>query len=464
MMKSRSKKHMGLLYVMLGGIFLCNPVVGFVDVLPDLVGCLLISVGLLRLADLNGHILESAQRFRVMLFVGVGQLLAQYLIHVSMQSRIEEMNRYEQPVTILLCSFVVLVLQWYFLIPALRHLFLGLDQLTERHGNVALSREKDGKTAGERMARLSAVFVVISSLCSFLPEMTVLTSFEHDAESEIFTFDWYDFVALFRLLGTVLCLIVALIWLVSFLRYFKRVLEDREWLSRLWDTYAAEILPQTGMLTARRFSLAFLLFQVAMVFTVSLRLNSYVALPSAVCAILILISVRHLGDLVKEKRQCYTACVVLILASLAHLLASTTYLAKFLPEASLYQGDAYRHFLAVRLTGILEAVCTLIAVAALLKLMHGLILEHVSVDYCGGAHATAVSADATARLHRELEKRLIVIFVFFFLAAIANALDAFYQLEFPWIWLIGLVLSIAGIWNFSSMLHELLIQLRNRYH
>ena len=63
MIKERSQKHMGLLYVMLGGIFLCNPVVGFVDVLPDLVGYLLISVGLLRLADLNGHILESAQRF-----------------------------------------------------------------------------------------------------------------------------------------------------------------------------------------------------------------------------------------------------------------------------------------------------------------------------------------------------------------------------------------------------------------
>jgi uncharacterized membrane protein len=181
--KTNIKSHMGLRYVMLAGIFLFDPMIGFVDVLPDVVGYLLLCMGLSKLSDLNDTISESAQRFRTMVWVGFGQLVAAYLVHVVMGQSAEQMNRYEQPVAILLCSFILLVLRWYFLIPAFRGLFKGLGQLAERHDARALCEEKKNQTRSERMSLVTTAWFIVSACLSVLPETSILTSFEHDAES-----------------------------------------------------------------------------------------------------------------------------------------------------------------------------------------------------------------------------------------------------------------------------------------
>ena len=455
------RKHMGLLYVFLSGIFLFDPMIGFVDMLPDVIGYLLLCVGLARLSDLNDCLADAAQRFRVMVWVGFGQLAASYIVHIVMNQRADEMNRYEQPVTLLLCSFVLLILQWYFLIPAFRLLFKGMGQLAERHGNDALCAEKKNRTRSEKMSAQTTLWIVLSSLLSLLPELSILTSFEHDAESEIFTFDWYRFINLFRGACGILLAILALVWLVRYLCYVGAGLRDGEWLETIRQRYADEILPQTGMLTLRRFSMAFLLIKVGAVFTVSLRINDLSVLPSLGFAVLIWLAVTHLGKLISEPKPCKTACIGLGAVSAAQVLLNTTYLSRFLPEASLYQADAYWYFLGLRIAGVCEAIVTLVAVGALLKLLMEIVRQHTAVDY--GKGSEAVSASATDRLHRGLEKRLRIIFVIFFLAALANAVDAFICLTVPWIWSVALVLSIAGIWLLSSFLHELSVQIQNRY-
>ncbi len=460
-MKTDIKSHVGLRYVMLAGIFLFDPMIGFVDVLPDVVGYLLLCMGLSKLSDLNDTISESAQRFRTMVWVGFGQLVAAYLVHVVMGQSAEQMNRYEQPVAILLCSFVLLVLRWYFLIPAYRGLFKGLGQLAERHDARALCEEKKNQTRSERMSVVTTAWIIVSACLSVLPETSILTSFEHDAESEIFTFDWYRFIALFRGACGVLLTILAIVWLVKYIRYAATALRDREWLETLRARYINEVLPQTGMLTLRRLSLAFLLIKVGAIFTVSFRLNHFSVLPALGFSVLILLAISRIDTPAEEKRGCRITCITLAVFSAIHLFLNVTYLMQFQPEASLYQADAYWHFLITRVAGALEAIITLVAVGAMLRVLKSMIREHIEIDY--GSNAVTVSARATERLHGELEKRLKIIFVIFFLAALVNAADALLQLTVPWLWLIALVLSVAGICLLSSFLHEIFIHLKNRY-
>ena len=446
---------------MLAGIFLFDPMIGFVDVLPDVIGYLLLCVGLSKLSDLNDTLSEAAQRFRTMVWVGCGQLAAAYLVHVVMGQSAEQMNRYEQPVAVLLCSFVLLVLRWYFLIPAFRDLFKGIGQLAERHGCRVLCEETKNRTRSERMFSATTLWIILSSCLSVLPETSILTSFEHDAESEIFTFDWYRFISLFRGACGVLLAIFAIVWLVKFLRYFGDALRDREWLDLLRTRYMDEVLPQIGMLTVRRFALSFLLVNVGAVFTVSLRINGFSVLPALGFSVMLLLAITGMDKLTEEKRNCRIAGISLAFFSAIHLFLNVTYLLQFQPESSLYQADAYWHFLVMRAAGACEAIVALIAVGTLLRLLVGVVREHTEVDY--GEGAVTVSARATERLHRELTKRLNAIFVIFFLAALVNAADALLQLTVPWLWLVALVLSVAGICLLSSFLHELLTQMKNRY-
>ena len=462
-MNTAWQKRMGLGLVALSGLFLCNPVVGFADVLPDFFGYLLLCVGLYRLADLNDCIAEASRRFRTLLYIGAGELLCMYIVHVIMQERVGEMNPYERPVSILMFSFVVLVLQWYFLIPALRDLFRGLDQLADKYDGGGLLTERRGKTHGERLAKLSTVFVILRSIFSVLPEASILTSFEHDAENALFPFDWYEFITLFRLVGGVLGTVIALIWLVSFLNYFRAALREREWIARVRDAYIAEILPQTGMLAIRRFSTVFLILNIAIVFTVNLRIDYYAALPGVVAAALTFFALYLLRDRLPERKGCNAACLLLGTVSLAQIIVNAWFLKDFLPEASLYQTDAHYRFLAVRVLDAAEAVATLIFVASLLKILFELVRTETAVEYTGGADAERLSYYATERLHREFEKRFVAIFVLFAAAAAVNLLDAFLQLKYGWLWLISFALSFAAIWLFYSMIYELTSEIKNRY-
>ena len=86
-MKVRIRKDMGLGLVMLSVIFLCNPMVGFIDILPDCIGFLLIFNGLRFLADLDDHLEAARKWFLILFWTGVAQFLIQFLVYNFMQGK-----------------------------------------------------------------------------------------------------------------------------------------------------------------------------------------------------------------------------------------------------------------------------------------------------------------------------------------------------------------------------------------
>ncbi len=462
-MQSIKGSQMGLGMIALSGILLFNPVVGYLDVLPDAIGFLLLWVGLYRLADLNDRIGDAMRRFRILFFIGVGELLVTYLLYVAMPARAAEMNPYERPVSILLFSFVMLLCRWLLLIPALRDLFGGLQRLSEKYDGEALLAEKNGKTRFERLIRHSTVFVVLQSLLSVLPEASILTSFEHDAKSTSFLFDWYEFIELFRLAAGLICAVIGVIWLASFLNCCRHLLREHEWIGRVRNAYVTEILPQTDLLAVRRYSAVFLLLNVAILFTFHLRVDHHTALPGAVAAILTLIALRVRGRRAASEGKCRAACYGLTAVSTVQLVVNAWFLKSFLPEAALYQTDAYYGFLVLRILEAAEAIVTLLFVWILLKVIFEWMREEVSVEYAGDALAETLSQRATERLHREFAKRFAVIFILFAAATVVNIADAIFQLRYGWIWLISFALTFAAVWIFYSLMHDLMSEIKNRY-
>jgi len=463
-MQSKNKMQSGFVAILISAFFLFNPTVAFVDIFPNCIGYLLLCLGLYRLSDLCGYLNEAYRRFRIMLLLGALSLLAFYIIYAVMGKQTSEMSRYEQPVYILLAAFVSMTLQWYFLIPAFRDFFKGIDALAERHGSDALTQQKNGKSLPERMRASSTRFVVFSSVLALLPELTVLTYFEYHEENPLFPFDWYQYVELFRIACGAISFIVGLVWLIRMIRFCMIAMRDRDWVERLHAQYCADVLPQVGMLTVRRFSVAFSVLQIAMIFSINLRLNQRAVLPSVILALLVILAFRVLrGFLPRERANAgIVACAVLTIGSLLHLWLSNSYLKKFLPDASLYDPEAYHGFLLVRIADVLEVVLTFILLAVVLAYLTALAREHTEINY--GAHDTRyLSADATARLHRDFQMRANVSTAIFFVAALVGAVEAWFRIEYPWLWIPSTVLSIAGIWSAWSLLYELKMQIQYRY-
>ena len=150
-LKKTEKNRNGRLLALAGAsILLANPIVGFVDLLPNCFAYLLLCVGLSRVADLEGHICEARRRFQILTVFGIIQLLAVYFGYGVLRSRAT--NLYELRSYIVLCSFVLLVAHWFYLLPALRELFLGADYLADRYNAAEIGKtDKRGRTPVGRL-------------------------------------------------------------------------------------------------------------------------------------------------------------------------------------------------------------------------------------------------------------------------------------------------------------------------
>ena len=475
-MKNSTKVRTGFLAVLFAGVVLCNPVVGFADILPNCIGYWLLCYGLNRLADLDGHISVAVRRFRILSALSIAQVLAAYFAYGVIEP--QATNVYEMRSYIMLGAFLMLVAQWFFLLPAFRDLFRGLDYLAERYGVTSLTAEKKGKNAVQSMASLTRLFVVASSLLALLPELSGFSSLNGKGENGTpgFGSEWYSsvisspeqaidryaFIDVLRALCAVASLIIAVIWLVSFVRLIRRILHEREWLETLDARYQSEILPQMGMLTVRCFSRSFYLLQLGIIFVASLRMNYYAILPSAVFALLTFLALFWVRHLVSVSRGAYAVCAGCAAVSIVQTVLNTSYLNRYEPEASLYQGDAYNLFFAVRLADAAEAAVTLILIAVLLHTMYRTVCLHTGTRY-DGEYAENFSGTSSQRLHKRFAGRFKIIFVIFFLAAVAQIADAIFRLEYPWIWLFALALSFIGIMMFYSVLYELKSEISFRY-
>ncbi len=472
-MEPRLSKRMGLGWLLFAGIFLFNPTVGFVDILPDCIGFLMLLKGLSLLADLEERLADAKKKFQILFWAGLAQLLAIWFIYGFLRAHQQEMNPYEMPVTVLLCAFVVAVLYLCVAVPAFRDLFLGLDRLVERFDG----RTRGDKPTAEGMKRRTLVFYIAFALCSVLPEFSVLTAFQpssgssstvpevgagappsffdKDTGGSLFSVDLYSFVELFRIGAVVLCLIFSLLWMVSYLRYFSRLKADGDWIDRLEAQYRQEILPQTGMLTLRRCTLAFRILCVGILFVLHLRLNYYTAFPGIAFAAFVFVAFAVLGDLLPKQKGRTLTCIVLSVISLGQILVNHAYLVSHLPAESLYHPDVFWHYFAVMLLDVAEIVGTLVLVGYLLQGLYSLAIRYTGVDY-GGHEGERLSQSATQRLHQSFHQRFQVIFFLFLGAAIGNIADTILHLHYGWIWLLPFLCSLVALCFYYSAQNELL--------
>lgn len=461
-MKRVKNKHMGFFWILFSAIFLFNPVVACVDILPDTVGYLLLWVGLYRLADLNEYMEDAMRRAKTLFWLSIVYLVLLRFVENSIASADPVlMNPLEDRSSTFLFAVLRLLMQWFCLVPLFRSLFAGIDRLADKYGDELLSREKKGKTAGQRMARRSTTFVIANSLLSVLPEATTLTSGD---ENTLSSFDWYDFIFMFRVLGVMISIVFSVIWLIFFLTYFVRVLRRRAWLGQLWSAYGNDVLTQVEMLTVRRYARAMLLLSVGILFTVSLRVDGRLMLPGIVFAVLAWIAFAQLGNSFPERHQCRLPCVILGTVSAVHWILNYVFVVKnqFTPEHSLYNQEAFWQFFAMRILGAAEALATVLLVIYVLQMLMQIAERHTAVNYATPG-SEALSKRATERLHKHFAKRAKIMFPFFGIAAALGMLDSILQMEYPWVWSVALLFSIVGICLFFSLCHELLEEIRAHY-
>lgn len=483
-------------YLMLACLFWIDPILGFRDVLPDVFGYLLLFLGLSRLSDIGDAFAESRKRAQKLILLGVLQILAQLLIYVFLPRIEGTMNAYESPTVILLCTFVLSVAKCYYLIPALRDFWKGISQaflFAERDSSF---RSGNGDAAFRRARGMGTFFLLLSSVCSLLPELTLLVTFDYHSAGKTDYPDWYvggggggagmdlyAYVDLFRLLLGILILLIGLVWVAFYLIGLRRLQRDAAVTSYLEARYAAEVLPRTGMLKLRRFDRGFLLWRIGAIFSVlfplylrapsadgtvglqpdevisrGLKSHFYDLLPTVFCGICLLLGVLVLRDLLEKRKGYLLFGILCVGVSALRMIFHARYMSTYYLKDALYIAEAYDAFLLLRILALAESILLCVLLILTLSLLRRLIRRHTAVIY-EGEQARGLSERATRQLHARLDQKLLLCLLLFVLAGGANAFFFWMQLQYSDLWILATVLGAVAVGCFFSLLNDVKEQL-----
>ena len=134
--KGKIKKNLGLCSIIASSFFLFNPDIAIIDIIPDVFGYLLLIAGISQLSEINEKIADALGCFKKAAICNAVKFGLIVVLFGMVTPR-------EFPVSMLLFTFVMNLLDIIFLIPGYINLFGGLIYLGERlDGSFVLTRKR----------------------------------------------------------------------------------------------------------------------------------------------------------------------------------------------------------------------------------------------------------------------------------------------------------------------------------
>jgi len=443
-------------------VFLFNPNISIVDILPDFIGYIIIAVSLTNLADLNDAFFEAQKKFKFLILIDAFKLVA-LLWSFGMTSGNERSS------SILLWTFVFAVLDFVFAIPAFIKLFSAMTELGFLYdGDYVLgAKEKNSKNNTDKIRFFTVFFLAFKAVVALLPELTELTAnYYKDLKVNSSGLSLYGYVGALRFLATVVILALGAVWLVRVIRYFLNVNRDTVFMDSLNNAYNERILPKMGLFVKRRLNIAGYLLISAAVVTVDIRFDGVNLIPDIFVIPLIAVAFMLLGKTVKiSKKATLTVCVLSALTALAHTVAEYIFLAKFYDksiEIIWRSEDAMLWYSLTVGLAVASAVCTVLLFGWIFKAYRSVIATVTEAEIIDGRNADFLRGYAEDN-KKSLEKRLIVCFIIFCVYIATDICYAVFSKAFAPMFLVNTVGAIAFVIATISFTSALSGAVRDKY-
>ena len=396
-------------------VFLFNPNFNIVDVLPDFLGYAIIYAALSKLSALNESFELAQKGFFRALCVDVAKLVAILLIMASQ-------NPNEKNTLLLLGSFAFAVVELIVLIPAFKNLFEGFMNLGYKYENTSVlsyKKESSRKNRTEKMRSFTFFFLAVKAAMSTLPEFAVLTTQNYDETSR--TPNIYSFIGLLRSFAIAFALVVGLIWLVRAISYFKKLRGDSAFGDAIFEDYKLNVLPRKSLFVRKTVKLLSLLFCMAALLCIDLRVGSFNVLFDVLAAITLIISVfaakKHLGKMYK----CLIPFAIYAVVSVVAVIFEFRFYSEYYYSAIWRDDKAFNAYVRMLVFSVLDAAAFLFAVGGVTSMLRKVINEHTGFYV---PNASINVEDKIKRVRGALNKK---IYILCGAAVLAAAGDLFYD-------------------------------------
>lgn len=430
--KKKIKKNLGIGSIAIAAIFLFLPDMAIYDLLPDVIGYIILLLGISQLRDLNDYFGDAYERFYKVAWLAAVRYLSFFLV-------LGMVTPQEQPDTMLLLTFVFGVFDFIWVLPAWKDLFDGFSYLAARCDGAAFelktrppktvrrTNRKKGLEKGmtieqkpinrtEYLRRTTLFFVGFKAVLTALPEFAALT-----ADVEVSTvFRLYDYIGLFRAIAMLAMLVFGVIWLVRVIGFVRAVKRDRPLIEFYREKYRTEVLTKGHLFTHRHLRSALLVASIAMVFRMDFRLDSLHVFPDALLAALLIVAVLLLGKHVGARGRFFVSAGVFAVVSAGVNLFEYYFSYNYSITSIQTDEAAYQMHVYLQIAKTAEQV-----LFVLMMVFFFALLRHVIRTYTGFSVTPVETRDPGEKIrtiHKELEKGMIPAFVLMLLSAVSKIL------------------------------------------
>jgi len=305
-MKIKSDQlRLGLLAA--GAIFLFNPTIHIVDLLPDFIGYWLIVCGLTLTAYISDTVAAARKSFVYLAFVE-GAKLASCVLLVGANGTF-----------VVLMAFTFSVLEAILFLPAVNDLFEGFASLGVRHAgkwvfSVPVSPKKlkrakklEALLAGEsdekkrsaiakrimkcrkektidQLKTLTVVAFLVRAVGAVVPVLPNLMMYGDTLFISPTQINWQNFTGIYYILVWALGFGVGIPWLKAFRRYWKQVAGEEQFVSSIYSKCYDEVLCDKGRLCADMMKKVMVISVIAAIFTLVFPVDLVNVTPNLIVA------------------------------------------------------------------------------------------------------------------------------------------------------------------------------------
>ena len=454
MTKERKKLGLGLLPV--AALFLFNPPIGgFMDPLPDVIGYLLMFLGLRNLGDLNYHMEDALAAVRRMIIVSACQLLSVFWLFGFCSPK-------ERPVSILLVAFAVSVFEILFAARAFRQMFEGFLYLGSRHGSSAVfagSRAETARNATERIASFTSFFIVFKAIVSTLPEFASLTIGSYNDHNSLWFL--YDYISLLRIFALLILLPIGIVWLIKFGKYIHSLLRDTPFLQALTEKYRAEVLPKEDLFLRRAVRVGTVILSIGIVLSLDVYMDYISIFPDFLCPIVFLGGFLALKPYLGKRNGFPVFAVTNILSSASVYFYSIYFYDRFTMSLALFSEKAlfaYYVFCALKIAD------QILFLAMMLSLLPA--LRHIIENHTGFAPLNVGNfnrEDKIRYIHETLNKRVNVLRILSILCAVGSVFYILFVRTLAFAWWVEFLTCLALVFYFTSTLRAITDEVESKH-
>ncbi len=441
------KKNLGLGALPFACLFLFNPDIAIVDLLPDVFGYIILYFSLEQYAEISGKISDARELFKRAIYVNAIKLITLFIIFGMVIDS-------EMPVTLLLFSFVLNIVDLVFIIPGYLKLFGGILYTGERvDGEYILSRklkrmipisentpegyariikfinrrrEKKNRyilSRTEKIRSSALIFLFVKVAGAVLPEATSLLNYRN-SDAHV---NYYDFVYLFRSVGIFIVSIVGIVWTVKMFMYFRGFVKSRSLMDRLETQYCDEILPNRAYHIKKRVFRTILIASFALVCSIDLFFDMYNITPDFIVGILMLLTAVYARKYLKEWKVLLGGSVILTAVSAFASFKQFSFHENYNPEKIYRDIDDYNAFMEMFAGSVAEGIVLVLFTVLLMFILRKIILRTTGIT---GEASTPWEREIAQSVHGELTRSLILPVIFAIGSAVSNSVHL-YSVAYP---------------------------------